>query len=123
MKIESVTTLINKVVLEEKYNIARELIERDWERLIEYKNYQVLNGEAKQFLKFIKEEKENAANFSLTHTEKKILNLLNQTIRDMNLRYAKRLFEQHQELIYKPTGQSWLTSEARYICDVWNKHK
>ncbi|MFD2442588.1 hypothetical protein ACFSO7_01060 [Bacillus sp. CGMCC 1.16607] len=121
MKVESVIRLINSLCNDNKLDKARSYINKEWDRITEYKNLMQLNDSAQQFVKIIHEEKENGSSNALTNTDKKVLNLINQYIRDSNFNFAKRIFREHQELIEKSDAQQWLTSDARYICDVWKK--
>ncbi|MDP4170979.1 MAG: hypothetical protein Q8906_10260 [Bacillota bacterium] len=122
MKIESVSLLINKMCTQQNYAKCRILIQKEWDRITEAKNYQMLNDEAKQFLKIIKQEREMGTFHSLTNTEKKILILFNQSIKEMKLPFAKRLFIQHKELIDSPKAQDWLTSDTKFICHAWKQN-
>ncbi|MDP4164223.1 MAG: hypothetical protein Q8898_14070 [Bacillota bacterium] len=122
MKIESISLLINKMCTQQNYAKCRILIQKEWDRITEAKNYQMLNDEAKQFLKIIKQEREMGTFHSLTNTEKKILILFNQSITEMKLPFAKRLFIQHKELIDSPKAQDWLTSDTKFICHAWKQN-
>jgi hypothetical protein len=121
MKIESVVYLINRFSNENNYPRARLLINKEWNRISEYKNYELLNTNAKQLLKIIKDEKENGSQNELSQSEKNILNLVNQSIRDLRLPYAKRIFIEHNRLFDKPEAIQWLTSDAKFICNSWRQ--
>ncbi|MCH1625481.1 hypothetical protein [Fredinandcohnia quinoae] len=121
MKIESATRLINKMVIEKNYSRARALILQEWKRLIEVRNYHLLNDNAKQLVKIIKEEKESGAFDSLTTTELKILYIVNQNIRDLQLSVAKRIYSEHPSLFERAEAKKLLTADARFICESWNK--
>ncbi|NHM33741.1 hypothetical protein [Neobacillus terrae] len=120
MKIESVVILINKFANDNQFARARKLMLKEWVRITEPRIVQTLNHEARQFLKVLKEERENTDLHALTNIDKKILNLLNQKIREANFSYAKRIFLQHKTLVSTPAAQNWLTSDARFMCNAWN---
>ena len=105
------------------YDKARKLIISEWDRVTESKNYFLLNEDAQQFLKIIKEEKENGSFDLLTDSDKKILNILNRYIVDFQLHLAKRIYSEHQVLIEKPEARRWLSKDANYMLDVWKKNK
>ncbi|SHS64395.1 Uncharacterised protein [Mycobacteroides abscessus subsp. abscessus] len=81
------------------FDKARKLIISEWDRLTESKNYLLLSNEAQEFIKIIKEEKENGSFELLTDSDKKILNLINKYIVDFQLHLAKRLYSEHQALV------------------------
>ncbi|PKR86568.1 hypothetical protein [Heyndrickxia camelliae] len=122
MRITPTINLINHYSNQNNYSKARSLIEKEWSHLKEYKNYQLLNSNAKQLLKIMQEEQSRSEQ-DLSQVEKNILNLINQSIREMSLPYAKRLFLKHHVLFEKPSAMQWLTSEARFICESWKKEK
>ncbi|WP_409303147.1 hypothetical protein [Peribacillus sp. SCS-155] len=120
MRIEGIAQIVNSLCDERKYAQARHMISSEWNRITENKAYQLLNDDAKQLVKIISDESMKG---TLSKTEKKILNLINESIRDLNLSYAKRIFIENQEWIKKPEAQGWLTADARYLCEVWTKAK
>jgi hypothetical protein len=121
LKIESVIILVNKMCNETRYTKAREIIYREWDRLTESRHYNLLNKNAKEFVKIIKEEKDNVSYEALLLSEKKTLNLFNQYVRDTNLNFAKRIYYNHIDLFEKPAAQSWLNSDARIFYDAWKR--
>ncbi|MDR4890008.1 hypothetical protein RGU12_21150 [Fredinandcohnia sp. QZ13] len=121
MKIESVIRLVNIMVSEKNYPNARNMIINEWNRLTEAQNYVLLHSNAQQFLKIIKEELEQGTFGTLSDSDKKVLILVNRYIKDLQFRTAKRICEEHQVLLERPEAQKWLTSEARYIYEVWKK--
>jgi len=123
VRIASTINLINHYSNQNNYLKVRSLIQKEWNHLQEYKNYQLLNSNAKQIFKILQEEKDTKSEQGLSQTEKNILNLVNQSIREMSLPYAKRLFLKHPALFEKPSAIQWLTSEAKFICESWKKEK
>ncbi|NHM32618.1 hypothetical protein [Neobacillus terrae] len=121
MKIESMILLANRMSVQRKFPELRQLILREWERIIETKNYQMLNDNAKQFVKIIQQEKETGIgiNNTLTNTEKKIIQLINESINEVKLPFAKRLFLQHRSLFEKQEAQYWLTANSKFVCNAW----
>ncbi|WP_409295852.1 hypothetical protein V1498_20340 [Peribacillus sp. SCS-26] len=122
MKIESVISIINHACDDERYTRARELMVQEWTRLIEMKNYKSLNDNAKQLIKIIREEKEKGVFEELTYRDKKLLKLLNDSVRDVNLSFARRVYFSHMELFDKQEAQGWLTTDAQFMCMAWKKH-
>lgn len=123
VRIETTINLINHYSNENNYSKVRSLIQKEWKYLNEYKNYQLLNSNAKQIFKIMQEEAVTGRSNELTQAEKNILNLVNQSIREMRLPYAKRIFLEHNRLFEKPAAIQWLTSDARFICESWTKAK
>lgn len=123
MKIESVIILVNKMCSESNYTRAREIIHREWERLTDSSNYNMLNKSAKEFIKIIKSERENGSYNTLSLSEKKILNLFNQYVRELNLDFAKRIYSDNANLFEKKAAQDWLNSEAKIFYDAWKRYK
>ncbi|MEH7235775.1 hypothetical protein [Bacillus sp. JJ1562] len=121
MKIESVIRLVNIMVSEKNFPNARKMIINEWNRLTEAQNYVLLNSNAQQFIKIIKEELEQGTFVTLTDSDKKVLILVNRYIKDLQFRIAKRICEEHQALLDRPEAQKWLTSDARYMCEIWKK--
>jgi hypothetical protein len=119
VKAETAVRLINKLCDEQKFSKSRVLILEEWEKVTEFKVYQKLNENAQQFVKIIQQEKENNSINLLSDNDKKILVLMNQSIRDLRLPYAKRLYTQYTDLIERPDAQNWLTSDARFFCMAW----
>jgi len=121
LKIESVILLANRMSVQRKFPELRQIILREWERIIETKNYQMLNDNAKQFVKIIQQEKEAGIgiNNTLTNTEKKIIQLINESVNEVKLPFAKRLFIQHRNLFEKQEAQYWLTANSRFVCNAW----
>ncbi|KAA0550181.1 hypothetical protein FZW96_02230 [Bacillus sp. BGMRC 2118] len=123
MKIESVIILVNKMCAESNYTRAREIIFREWDRLAESNNYNLLNKSAQEFFKIIKAERETGSYNSLSLSEKKILNLFNQYVRELNLDFAKRIYNDNSHLFEKKASQDWLNGEAKIFYDAWKRYK
>lgn len=121
MKIESVIRIVNIMVSDKNFSNARKMIINEWNRLTEAQHYVLLNSNAQQFIKIIKEEIEQGTCGSLTDSDKKILLLVNRYINDLQFRTAKKICEEHQALLEKPDAQKWLTSDARYMYGIWKK--
>lgn len=121
MKIESVIYRVNQLCYSNQYARARILILKEWTRMTDSKNFERLNSEAKQLLKIIKDEKENGTSEVLDQRAKKIIDLVNQCIRDLQLPYARKIYMEHQELFQLQESKQWLTSDARYICHAWDQ--
>ncbi|MCM3683778.1 hypothetical protein [Mesobacillus subterraneus] len=122
MKIESVVIVINNLMGKQQYGIAREVMMKEWMRITEPLHYQLLSSEAKELMKVIAKEKENFDFISLSEKDKRILNLLNEAVREVKLPYAKKIFIEHKELIKKAHSQKWLTADARFMCFAWEKN-
>lgn len=121
LKIESVIRLINITTSENNYTGARKLINSEWDRITETKNYLQLNSNAQQLVKIIKLEKEKGSFDVLSDSDKKILNLVNEYIKNLQFHFARRIYSEHQSLFDKPEAQSWLTSDAKSIYAAWKK--
>lgn len=121
MKIESVIRIVNIMVSDKNFSNARTMIFNEWNRLTEAQHYVLLNSNAQQFIKIIKEEIEQGTFGTLTDSDKKVLLLVNRYINDLEFRTAKRICEEHRALLEKPEAQKWLTSDARYMYGIWNK--
>jgi hypothetical protein len=122
VKIERVVLIINNFMEKQQYGSARNLIINEWARLTEGRNYQKLSNEAKELFKFIEIEKQKPDFNLLSDNDKRILNLLNEAIRDVKLPYAQKIYQQHRDLISHSHAQKWLTSDARFLCNVWDKN-
>lgn len=122
MKIESVVFVINNHMAKQRYGTAREVILREWKRITEPTNFQMLGQEAKELVKVIVKEKETNEFALLSDQDKRILRLLNEAVRDVKLPYAKKIFFEHMELIDQAHAQKWLTAEARFMCFAWKKN-
>ncbi|WP_246940784.1 hypothetical protein [Bacillus pinisoli] len=121
MKTESVIILVNKMCDESRYTKAREIIYKEWDRLTEAKTYNLLSKNAKEFVMIIKAEKEDGSIETLTMSDKKILNLFNMYVRDSNLHFAKRVYQNHVELFEMKAAQNWLHSDAKIYYEAWKK--
>jgi hypothetical protein len=106
---------------ESSYTKAREIINREWDRLTESTNYNLLNKSAKEFIKIIKSERDNGSYHTLSLSEKKLLNLFNQYVRTLNLDFARRIYNDHIDLFEKRAAQNWLNSEAKIFFHAWKK--
>lgn len=122
LKIESVVVIVDRLMLKHRYAAAREVILREWNRIIEPINFHMLGHEAKVLVKIIAKEKEMMMFSLLTNRDKRILNLLNEAVRDVRFPYARRLFMEHKDLIVQAHAKRWLTSDARYMCFAWEKN-
>jgi Mg2+/Co2+ transporter CorC len=122
VKIESVIIVINNLMGKQQYGSAREMIKKEWKRITEPLNYQMLGNEAKELVKVIAKEKQDDSFTLLSEKDKRILNLLNEAVRDVKLPYAKKIFFEHKELIDQSYAQKWLTSHTRFMCYAWNKN-
>ncbi|RSD27001.1 hypothetical protein [Mesobacillus subterraneus] len=122
MKIESIIYVINNLMEKHQYGYARSMIINEWARLTEGRNYQKLSSEAKELFKVVESEKAKPDFNLLTEKDKRILLTLNEAVRDVKLPYAQKIFRQHRELIIKSYAQNWLTSDARFLCQVWSKN-
>jgi hypothetical protein len=122
MKVESVIYMINNLINKRQYGNARALIKKEWTRIIEPLNFSMLNNEAKEFIKVIAREQESPDFNLLSEKDKKILNLLNEAVREVKLPYARKLFFEHKELFQMVHSQKWLTEDARFMCFAWGKN-
>jgi hypothetical protein len=122
LKIESVVIVINKLMGKHQYGAAREVMIKEWMRITEPLHYQLLSNEAKELMKVIAKEKENFDFNLLSEKDKRILNLLNEAVREVKLPYAKKIFIEHKELVQKAHSQKWLTADARFMCFAWEKN-
>lgn len=121
MKIESVVYNLNNFMEKQQYSSARNMILKEWNRITEPLNYKLLGAETKELVKVIAKEKEDADFIQLSEKEKRLLNLLNEAVREVKLPYAKKLFYEHKELYDLSYAQKWLTSDARFMCFAWSR--
>ncbi|WP_102264525.1 hypothetical protein [Mesobacillus jeotgali] len=122
MKVESVIFIINNLISKRQYGNARDLIKKEWTRITEPLNFSMLNSEAKEFVKVIAKEQEIADFILLSDKDKRILNMLNEAVREVKLPYARKLFFEHKELFQLVHSQKWLTEDARFMCFAWGKN-
>lgn len=122
MKVERIIMSINYLMGKQQYGAARAIIVNEWARVTEKRHYQMLSGEAKELVKVILMEKERGIFNALSDNDKRILNLLNQAVRDVQLPYAKKIFFEHKELLINSHAQQWLTSDARFLCLAWERN-
>lgn len=122
MKVESVIFIINNLISKRQYGNARDLIKKEWIRITEPLNFSMLNNEAKEFVKVIAKEQEIADFILLSEKDKRILNMLNEAVREVKLPYARKLFFEHKELFQMVHSQKWLTEDARFMCFAWEKN-
>jgi hypothetical protein len=106
----------------QQFGTARAIMSKEWNRISEPLAYQKLNGEAKELLKVIAKEKETEEFNRLSEKDKRVLNLLNEAVRDVKLPYAKKIFIEHKDLIKTSYAQKWLTSDARFMCFAWERN-
>jgi hypothetical protein len=121
VKIESVVYNLNNFMGKQQYSSARNMVLKEWNRITEPLNYKLLGAEAKELVKVIAKEKEDADFVQLSEKEKRLLNLLNEAVREVKLPYAKKLFFEHKELYDLSYAQRWLTSDARFMCYAWGR--
>lgn len=121
MKIESVVYSLNNFMEKQQYSSARSMILKEWNRITEPLNSKLLGAEAKELVKVIAKEKEDTNFIQLSEKEKRLLNLLNEAVREVKLPYAKKLFFEHKELYDLSYAQRWLTSDARFMCYAWTR--
>ncbi|WP_026692726.1 hypothetical protein [Peribacillus kribbensis] len=121
MRIEVVVGRVNKACSEQNFSKARELISEEWKRITERNNHLLLNDAARQFVKIIQEEKENGLEEALSNDDKRILLTINQSVKNLNLPYAKKIYLSQIELCEKKEAQNWLTADARFCCECWKK--
>jgi hypothetical protein len=121
VKIESVVYNLNNMMERQQYSSARSMILREWNRITEPLNYKMLGGETKELVKVIAKEKKDADFIQLSEKDKRLLNLLNEAVRDVKLPYAKKLFHEHKELYDLSYAQKWLTADARFMCYAWSR--
>ena len=119
MKIESVVFNLNNFMEKQQYSSARSMILKEWNRITEPLNYKMLGTETTELVKVIAKEKEDPDFIQLSEQEKRLLNLLNEAVREIKLPYAKKLFFEHKELYDLSYAQRWLTSDARFMCYAW----
>jgi hypothetical protein len=122
VKVESVVIVINNLMDKQQYGSARNIIQKEWKRITEPLNFQLLSSEAKELVKVIAREKQYSEFNLLSEKDKRILALLNEAVRDVKLPYAKKIFFEHKELFDQSYAQNWLTSDARFMCYAWNKN-
>ncbi|WNF22740.1 hypothetical protein [Mesobacillus jeotgali] len=121
MKIESIVFNLNNFMEKQQYSYARSMILKEWNRITEPLNYKLLGAQAKELVKVIAKEKEDADFIQLSEKEKRLLNLLNEAVRDLKLPYAKKLFYEHKELYDLSYAQKWLSSDTRFMCYAWTR--
>jgi hypothetical protein len=121
VKIESVVYSLNNFMEKQQYSSARSMILKEWNRITEPLNFKLLGSETKELVKVIAKEKEDADFIQLSEKEKRLLNLLNEAVREVKLPYAKKLFFEHKELYDLSYAQRWLTSDARFMCYAWSR--
>jgi hypothetical protein len=121
VKIESIVFNLNNFMEKQQYSYARSMILKEWNRITEPLNYKLLGAQAKELVKVIAKEKEDADFIQLSEKEKRLLNLLNEAVRDLKLPYAKKLFYEHKELYDLSYAQKWLSSDTRFMCYAWTR--
>lgn len=123
MKIESVVIVVNSLMEKQQYGASRSIMLKEWNRLTDPLTYQKLNGEAKELMKVIAIEMEKDEFCRLSEKDKRILNLLNESVQDVKLPYAKKIFKEHRDLISQSYAQKWLSSDARFMCFAWGQNE
>lgn len=106
----------------QQYGAARDIIQKEWKRITEPLNFHLLGSEAKELVKVIARENQDKDFSLLSEKEKRILNLMNEAVRDVKLPYAKKIFFEHKELFDQGYAQKWLTADARFMCYAWDKN-
>lgn len=119
MKVESVVIVINNLMEKQQFGSARGIMLKEWNRITDPSAYRRLSSEAKELMKVISKEKETGEFNKLSEKDKRILNLLNEAVRDVKLPYAKKIFNEHRDLITESYAQKWLTKDARFMCFAW----
>ncbi|OMP68756.1 hypothetical protein [Domibacillus epiphyticus] len=123
MKIESTIYHINQACDRNDFAAARSTINKHWNRVTESRNYLDLNENAKQLVKIISSENQKAGVEVLSLDEKRIIQKMNQYVRDMRFANAKMTYNKHEELFHLPEAQRWLTKDAHIICEALMKEK
>jgi hypothetical protein len=121
MKVESVVIVINNLMEKQQFGSARGIMLKEWNRITP-SAYRRLSSEAKELMKVISKEKETGDFNKLSEKDKRILNLLNEAVRDVKLPYAKKIFNEHRDLITESYAQKWLTKDARFMCFAWERN-
>jgi hypothetical protein len=116
LKIESVVCNLKNFMRNSNLVPLEVMILKEWNRITEPLNYKLLGAETKELVKVIAKEKEDANFIQLSEKEKRLLNLLNEAVREVKLPYAKKLFFEHKELYDLSYAQRLLTSDARFMC-------
>jgi TRAP-type C4-dicarboxylate transport system substrate-binding protein len=122
MKVESVVIVINNLMEKQQFGSARGIMLKEWNRITDPSAYRRLSSEAKELMKVISKEKETGDFNKLSEKDKRILNLLNEAVRDVKLPYAKKIFNEHRDLITESYAQKWLTKDARFMCFAWERN-
>jgi hypothetical protein len=122
MKVESVIIVINNLMEKQQFGSARGTMLKEWNRINDPSAYRRLSSEAKELMKVISKEKETGDFNKLSEKDKRILNLLNEAVRDVKLPYAKKIFNEHRDLITESYAQKWLTKDARFMCFAWERN-
>jgi hypothetical protein len=122
MKVESVVIVINNLMEKQQFGSARGIMLKEWNRITDPSAYRRLSSEAKELMKVISKEKETGDFNKLSEKDKRILNLLNEAVRDVKLPYAKKIFNEHRDLITESHAQKWLTKDARFMCFAWERN-
>lgn len=119
MKIEAVIFRVNNLCNASDFANARTLITSEWNRITESKNYGLLNESAKQFVKILKEEKEITDFDKLSLDDKRVLNRLNEYVRDTKFSHAKMTYHKHKNLFETPEAKLWLTRETKIMIEAF----
>lgn len=119
LRIETAIHYINEYCKTNNLPKARSLIEHNWTRITESRYYLHLNFNAQYLVKIIKEEIEKGMHQQLTLEEKRILNQMNQYVRDLRYSHAKKTYTKHKDLFNRSEVHNWLTSEAKMLCDAF----
>ncbi|WP_442596446.1 hypothetical protein [Neobacillus sp. D3-1R] len=119
MKIEGIISIINTLCKSNSFSKARPIIINEWKRLTESRNYHLLNTSAQEFIKIINSEKEDGRFEVLSHADKRTLNVINESVKQAQFRYARQIMSEHHALLEKPLAQKWLTQDAKIIYDAW----
>lgn len=122
LKIETTIHQINEYCNANNLPKARSLIERNWSLIIELDHYIYLNYDAQYLVTIIKDEIEKGGFHKLSLDEKRILNQMNQYVRDLRYSHAKRTYIQHKHLFDRTDAHNWLTAEAKMLCDAFTSN-
>lgn len=123
MRIESVIYNINQACDRNDFAAARSRINKEWNRVTEFKNYSLLNENAKQLIQIIRDGSQTADADVLSLDQKRTIQRMNQYVRDMNFAHANLMYSEHKELFNLPEAQKWMTRDAQIICEALGKEE
>lgn len=123
MRIESVVYNINQACDKNDFATARSRINKEWMRVTEPQNYSLLNENAQQLIKIIRDTNQTSDVDILSLDQKRTIQRMNQYVRDMNFPNAKLTYSEHEQLFNLPETQRWLTKDAQIICEALSNGK